>query len=140
MGQILLAYGLPKETAVVIMMLDKNKKIKVRSPDGDTDFFDIVAGVLQEDTLAPYLFIICLDYVLRTFRDSMKENGITLIKARSRWYSVQTIMDADYDDDIEILANTPAQAGSLLHSMEKAAGSRRHRHPCQCRKNRLHML
>ena len=28
-----------------------------------TDYFDIVAGVLQGDTLAPYLFIICLDYV-----------------------------------------------------------------------------
>ena len=39
-------------------------KAKVHSPDGDTGFFDIVAGVLQGDTLAPYLFIICLDYVL----------------------------------------------------------------------------
>ena len=48
-------------------------KVKVRSPDGDTDYFDIVAGVLQEDTLAPYLFIICLDYVLRTSIDIMKD-------------------------------------------------------------------
>ena len=45
-----------------------HSKVKVRSPDGDTEYFDIVAGVLQRDTLAPYLFIICLDYVLRTFR------------------------------------------------------------------------
>ena len=36
----------------------------VRSPDGDTNFFDITAGVLQADTLALFLFIICLDYVL----------------------------------------------------------------------------
>ena len=34
------------------------------SPDSDTDFFDLVAGVLQGDTLAPYLYISCLDYVL----------------------------------------------------------------------------
>ena len=27
----------------------------------ETDYFDIVAGVLQGDTLAPYLFIICLE-------------------------------------------------------------------------------
>ena len=53
-------------------------KVKVHSPDGDTDYFDIVAGVLQEDTLAPYLFIICLDYVLRTSMDLMKENGFKL--------------------------------------------------------------
>ena len=68
----------PKETVVSIMMLHKNTKVKVRSPDGDTDFFDIVAGVLQGNTLASYLFIIWLDYVLRTSIDLMKENGFTL--------------------------------------------------------------
>ena len=52
MDQILLAYSLPKETVTAIMMLYKNTKVKVRSPDGDIDFFDIVIGVLQEDTLA----------------------------------------------------------------------------------------
>ena len=40
------------------MMLNKNIKVKVRFPDEDTGYFDIVAGVLQGDTLAPYLFII----------------------------------------------------------------------------------
>ena len=58
MEQILLAYGLPKETVAAIMMLYRNTKVKVRSLDEDTDYFDIVAGVLQEDTLAPYFFII----------------------------------------------------------------------------------
>ena len=48
------------------MMLYKNTKLKVHSPVRDTDYFDIVAGVLQGDTLAPYPFIIGLDYVLRT--------------------------------------------------------------------------
>ena len=52
--QILLAYNLPRETVVAIMMLYKNMKVKLRSLDGDTDFFDIVSGVLQGDTLAPY--------------------------------------------------------------------------------------
>ena len=36
-------------------------KVKFHSLDGDTDYFNNVAGVLQGDTLAPYLFIICLD-------------------------------------------------------------------------------
>ena len=35
------------------MMLYKNTKVKVHSPDGDTVYFDIVAGVLQGDTFAP---------------------------------------------------------------------------------------
>ena len=103
-------------------MLYKNVKVKVRSPDGDTDYFDIVAGVLQGDTLAPFLFIMCLDYVLRTFIDLMKENGFNLAKERSRGYPAQTIMDADYAGDIALLANLPTPYESLLHSLEWATG------------------
>ena len=76
MEQILLAYGLPKETVAALMMLSKNTKVKIRSPDANTDYFDIVAGVLQGDTLAPYLFIIYLDYVLRRSLDLLNENSI----------------------------------------------------------------
>ena len=57
--QIQLAFGLPKETVA--------------------DYFDIVAGVLQGDTLVPYLFIICRDYVLRTSIDKMKDDIFKLI-------------------------------------------------------------
>ena len=73
--------------------------------------------------LAPYLFIICLDYVLRTSIDKIRENGFELTKKRSRRYPPTTITDADYADDIAILANTPDQAETLLHSLERAATS-----------------
>ena len=107
MEQILLAYSLPKETVAAITIY-RNTKVKVLSPDGDTEYFDIVAGVLQGDTLAPYLFIICLDYVLRTSIDKIRENGFELAKERSRRYPAQTITDEDYADGIALLANTPA--------------------------------
>ena len=103
------------------MILYRNTKVKVRSPDGDTEYFDIVAGVLQGDTLAPYLFIICLDYVLRTSIDKIRENGFELTKRRSKRYPAKTITDADYADDLALLANTPNQAETLLHSLERAA-------------------
>ena len=103
------------------MMLYRNIKLKICSLDGDTDYFDIVANVLQGDTLAPYLFIIYLHFVLRTFIDKMKDNGFTLTKQRTRRYPAQTITDAHYDNDIALLANTPAQAEVLLHSLEWAA-------------------
>ena len=74
--------------------------------------------MLQGDTLAPYLFIICLDDMLRKSIDLMKENGFKLAKERSRRYPAQTITDMDYADDIVLLANTPAQAKSLLHSLK----------------------
>ena len=110
-----------KKTVAAITIFYRNTKVKVRSPDGDTEYFDIVAGVLQGDTLAPYLFIICLDYVLRTSIDKIRENGFELTKKSSRRYPAKTITDADYADDITILANTPNQAETLLHSLERAA-------------------
>ena len=118
---LLLANGLPEETVAAIMILYRNTKVKVHSPDGDTDYFDIVAGVLQGDTLAPFLFIICLDYVLRTSIDNIRENSFKLTKKRIRRYPTKTITDADYADDIAQLANTPNQAETLLHSLERAA-------------------
>ena len=96
-------------------------KVKVRSPDRVTDFYDIVVGVLQGDTSAPYLFIIFLDYVLRTSIDINKENGFTFKKSRSRRYPAETISDGDYADKIVLLANTPAQAESKMHSLKQGA-------------------
>ena len=118
MEQIRLAYGLPKETVAAITILYRNTKVKVRSPDGDTEYFDIVAGVL-------YLFIICLDYVLRKSIHKIRENDFELTKKRSRRYPAKTITDANYADDIAILANTPNQAETLLHSLERASASDR---------------
>ena len=49
------------------------------------------------------------------------------MKKRSKRYpattATTTITDADYADDIAILANTPDQAETLLHSLERAAAS-----------------
>ena len=84
----------------------------------ETDFFDIVAGVLQGDTLVPYSFMICPDYELPTLIDLMKENGFTLGKTRSRRYPAHTMTDTDYTDDIALLANPPTQTESLLYSLE----------------------
>ena len=106
------------------MMLYKNTNVKVRSKDGDTDYFDMVVGVLQWDTLAPYLLIICLDYMLRTSIEIMKDNGFKLTKERIRRYPAQTVTDADNADDILLLTNTPAQAKTLLHSLEWAAAGK----------------
>ena len=51
----------------------------------------------------------------------MKDNGFKVAKERSRRYPAQTITGAGYADDITLLGNTPTQAESLLHSVERAA-------------------
>ena len=53
-------------------MLYNNTEVKVT-----------VAGVLQGDTLVLHLLIICLDYVLRTSIEFMKDNSFKLAKKES---------------------------------------------------------
>ena len=52
--------------------------------------------------------------------DDILLNGFKLAKERSRRYPAQTIMN--YTEDIALLGNSPTQAKSLLHSLERAAG------------------
>lgn len=121
LAEILLSYGVPEEIVSAIMMLYINTRSMVRSPDGDTDFFDVTAGVLQGDTLAPYLFIICLDYVLRISVDKDLALGFTLRLRRSARHPAVCLTDIDYADDLALLADTNSDAEKLLHILENAA-------------------
>ena len=51
----------------------------------------------------------------------LSKTGFEPTKPRSRRYPAETITDADYVDFIAILANTPNQAETLLHSLERSA-------------------
>ena len=73
MIKILRAYGIPDIIVKAIEDTYHSTKAKVVTPDGDTEEFDIYGGVLQGDTLAPYLFIIVLDYCLRSAINGREE-------------------------------------------------------------------
>ena len=108
---ILFVYGLPKVSVTTIMMLYVNMKAIVHSPDDDTDFFDIVNGVLQENTL--YIDAIFIhnrpwSCALNVKRSDERKWFHSKKKAKSRWCPTETITDADYANDLVLLANTPA--------------------------------
>ena len=65
--------------------------------------------------------MILLQYKLRTLIYPIKENSYPLKKTISRRYLAENMTDADYGDDLTLLANTPAQAESFQHILEQAA-------------------
>ena len=65
MAKVLRSYRIPDKIVDAINRSYANIRAKVYTLDGVSEEFDIVAGVLQGDTLSPYLFIIVLDYALR---------------------------------------------------------------------------
>ena len=60
--------------------------------------------------------------ILIVFRTHIHTH-ITYHHTHTHTYPATTITDADYADDIAILANTPNQAETLLYSLERAAAS-----------------
>ena len=102
------------------MIAYKDTKSIVRSDDGDTEFINIT-GVLKGDTTAPFLFIICLDYVLKISLDRDNVLGFTLSERKSRRHPAIKITDVDYADDIAIVTGKTSEAKILLHKIENTA-------------------
>ena len=96
-------------------------KAKVISPDGESDLFEILAGVLQGDTLAPYLFAIVIDYCMRKAISGDEERlGFTLEQRKSRRVGSKNITDVDFADDIALLSEDIRTATELLHRVAAA--------------------
>ena len=75
------------------------------SPDGDTVYFDTLAGVLQGVALAPYLFAIVIDYTMRQAVGNQElDPGFKLDKRRSIQRQSIATTDLDFADDIAILS------------------------------------
>ena len=87
----------------------------------DTKKYNIQAGVLQGNTLAPYLFIIALDYCMRQARSKHPEIGFTIKPRQSR--RVKAVSDTDFADDLALTTDTVAEAEKLTQEIEKVAAT-----------------
>ena len=128
--ETLRACGVPVEIVDAFNMIYTNTTAQVLlpppanlspSPDGDTEFFEILAGVLQGDILAPYLFIIVLDHAMRQAVGIESNLGFTLDRSRSRRHPAKVICGTDFADDIALLSNALEQAQLLLSRFETSA-------------------
>ncbi|XP_062577713.1 uncharacterized protein LOC134239565 [Saccostrea cucullata] len=120
MIRILKAYGIPPNLLRAIEKMYTNTMAKIVTPDGETSMFEITAGVLQGDTLAPFLFIIVLDYALRkAISGNEEELGFTILPRKSRRHPKQVLTDLDFADDISLLSDEIVQAQELLSRVER---------------------
>ena len=65
MLEMLAAYGLPSTIINVRDLLYEHTEARIIISDSETEFFKMSKSVLQGETLAPFLFITNLDYVMR---------------------------------------------------------------------------
>ena len=77
---------------------------------------------LQDDTLAPYLFVISLNYIMRkTYDGREEEQGFQLNRRRCRRNLAKTIADFDFVDDIAVITEDICQAHEVLTRLEQEA-------------------
>ena len=73
MLEILRKYGISRKLVDAIGKFYESTFATVLSPDVETDLLQIQAGVLQGDTLAPFLFVLIVDYAMRQAIDGPVE-------------------------------------------------------------------
>ena len=123
MFEILALYGIPAPFIEAIKVLYTNTSSTIMTPDGETKPIEILAGILQGDTLAPFLFIMVLDYVLRKSLDLNNTKGFQICPRRSSRHPAIHLTDADFADDIALISSSVENAQVLLNSLESAANN-----------------
>ena len=119
MFTVLGLYGIRPEIVAAIRCIYTGSKSFVSTPDGDTEAFLVNTGVLQGDTLAPFLF---MDYVL-TQAMQQQHLGVELQRRQGSRRPAQYLTDLDFADDIALVFHTIANAQSLLQQLESAAAT-----------------
>ena len=78
-------------------------------------FFFFFCKVLHN---CSHVFIVSLDFILKTLLDQIKGNVFTIKKLKTKNCPSEIIKDAVYPDDLALLNNSPSKAKSRLHSLE----------------------
>ena len=119
MFAVLRHYGIPQTLVNAIQVLYTNSSSAVMVDGGISEPFDVTTGVLQGDVLAPFLFIILVDYLLN--KASGPDSGVVTCPRQSRRYPAKVLNDLDFADDIALLESSMPRAQSQLTRTADAA-------------------
>ena len=117
---VLSKYGVSELLIANVMQFFIGTSAVVATAHGNTEKFSSTSGVLQGDSLAPFLFITLLDYVLReTHLDNI--DGFTITPRRSSRYPAVRIGALVYADEIAITCDRIEQAQNVFRRLEMNA-------------------
>ncbi len=117
---ILISYNIPIKLVNAIMSIYDGATAKVCTNDGISDNIDLNTGVLQGDTLAPYIFVIVIDYILRNALNDITLGFKYKDKISSR-YPAKYITDLAFADDISLLSSDIDDVQIMINNIESIA-------------------
>ena len=98
----------------------KTHKSAVKVDGGLSYPFDVTTGVLQGDVLAPFLFVVLVDYLLKK-ATSQLDSGAVTHSCLSRRDPAKSLNDLDFEDDITLLESSISRARVQLTKTAEAA-------------------
>ena len=113
-------YGIPEVIVKAISVLYDNSKSAVMVDGTISESFLVTTGVLQGDVLAPFLFIMLMDYLMRKATENIK-SGIVTHPRRSRRHPAISLNDLDFADEIALLESSMANPQAQLSRIAAAA-------------------
>ena len=120
---LLTACCVPLAMICGIMALYTDTTAIVLTSDGYTDPFHASKGILQGDTLAPFLFVLAVDWMMRRAltQELMAGRGVCVTPCRSSRNPAYYLSDLDFADDIALLSHDMSTAQKILTTVKKSA-------------------
>ena len=99
--KLLRHYGIPEKITNLIRKMYENMSSRIIHEGQLTESFEIKTGVRQGCLLSPFLFLLAIDWTMRSTTTGRK-NGI-------QWSLTQQLEDLDFADDLALLSHSHAQ-------------------------------
>ena len=94
-------YGIPDKIISLVKSMYEGSGGCIIHKGKLTTFFEITTGVRQGCLLSPFLFLLCIDWILRQSTEN-EQNGI-------QWTIESKLDDLDFADDVALLSHTLKQ-------------------------------
>ncbi len=121
MFSVLRHYGIPESIVNATRILYNNSRSAVMVGGSISDPFMVTTGVLQGDVLAPFLFIVLIDYLMKRATDGI-DSAVVTHPRQSRRHPAKVVNDLDFADDIALLESSIPRAQAQLTRTTAAAG------------------
>ena len=109
LSKVLSLYVIPDKYIQAIRAMFESNTALVKVGNEVINWFCITSEVKQGCVLSPFIWIILMDFVLRSIRKVMGDHGI-----KRRGY---TLLDLDYADDLSILDESLSKMNEFLDAL-----------------------
>lgn len=106
-------YEIPEKIINIIRSTYQGMRCQVLHEGGISETFEVLTGVRQGWLLSPFLFLLCIDWVMKETINN-RRTGI-------QWSLTEQLEDLDFADDLALLAHTYQQMQVKSGKLEETA-------------------